>query len=288
VSSAAYTLHLKVKPTVLIDARNITPDRFAGRELSDLRSIVVLEGGRRTLLSELFEIDGPEKAPADPGQITITFERGSDKLCFIGYRMSKGKIVVRGDAGHLVGYKMRGGSIVVEGSARDYVGAKMRDGTIEVYGSVGHRLGGKLPGEKPGKGMRGGAITIHGNAGSEVGVGMERGAIVIEGGAGNLVGSDMLGGSIVVKGDCGLYPGAGMSGGRIIVGGRVDAILPSFYADSMMPSISVRGVKFDKPFMLFIGDVVVGGRGLLYVSYDDNRELLDYYKSLIEEVGVEV
>jgi hypothetical protein len=40
--------------------------------------------------------------------------------------------------------------------------------------------------------------------------------------------------------------------------------------------------------MLFIGDVVVGGRGLLYVSYDDNRELLDYCKSLIEEVGVEV
>uniref|UniRef100_A0A7C1PLN0 formylmethanofuran dehydrogenase n=1 Tax=Thermofilum pendens TaxID=2269 RepID=A0A7C1PLN0_THEPE len=288
VSSAVFSLHLRVKPAVLIDARNITPDRFAGRELSELRNIVVLEGGRKTRLSELFDIDGPEKAPSDPGQVTIVFETGSDKLCFIGYRMSKGRIVVKGDAGHLVGYRMRGGSIVVEGSARDYVGAKMRDGTIEVYGSVGHRVGGKLPGEKPGKGMKGGTIAVRGNAGSEAGFGMERGVIIIEGSAGNLVGADMLGGSVVVKGDCGLYPGAGMSGGRVVVGGRVGAILPSFYADSMVPSISVRGIKLDKPFMLFIGDVVVGGKGLLYVSYDDNRELLSYYKSLIEGEGVEV
>jgi len=288
VSSVVYSLRLKVKPTVLIDARNLTPDKFAGRELSDLKNIAVLEGGRRVQLSELFDVDGPEKAPLDPGQITIVFETGSDKLCFIGYRMSKGRIVVKGDAGHLVGYKMRGGSIVVEGSARNYVGAKMRDGTIEVYGNVGHMLGGKLLGEKPGKGMKGGTIVVRGNAGSEVGVGMERGVIIIEGSAGNMVGSGMLGGSIIVKKDCGLYPGAGMSGGRVIIGDRVGAILPSFYVDSIVPSVSVRGIRFDKPFMLFMGDAATGGRGLLYISFEDNRELLSYYKSLIEEEGAEV
>jgi len=288
MSVVTYSLHLKTKPTVLIDVRHITPDEFSGKELTDIKNIVVWEGGRKTRLSELFDVEGPEKAPSDPAQITITFKTGSNKLCFIGYRMSKGKISVKGDAGHLVGYKMRGGSIVVEGSARDYVGAKMKDGNIEVYGNVGHKLGGKLPGEKLGKGMKGGTIVVHGNAGSEVGVGMERGMIMVEGGAGNLVGSDMLGGTIVVKGCCGLYPGAGMSGGRVIIGGRVGTILPSFYVDSTVPSISVRGIKLDKPFMLFIGDVVVGGKGLLYISYNDNKELLEHYRSLIEEVSIEL
>lgn len=283
-----YSLYLKTKPTVLIDVRYLTPDKFAGKGLTDIKGIDVWVGGVKTHLSEVFDVVGPEKAPTDPGQITITFEVGSNKLCYIGYRMSKGKIVVKGDAGHLVGYKMVGGSIVVEGNARDYVGAKMKDGTIEIHGSVGHRLGGKLPGEKMGKGMKGGTIVVHGNAGSEVGVGMERGLIIIHGSAGNLVGCGMLGGSVVVRGDCGLYPGAEMSGGRVIVGGRVGAILPSFYVDSIVPSISVRGVKLDKPFMVFTGDVVMGGKGLLYISYNDNKELLEYYKSLIEEVGVEL
>jgi len=286
--STVYSLYLKIKPVVLIDVRHITPDNFAGKELTGIKNIVVWEGGKKTYLSELFDIEGPEKAPSDPGQITITFETGSNKLCYIGYKMSKGKVHVKGDVGHLVGYKMRGGSIVVEGSARNYVGAKMKDGVIEIYGDVGHRLGSKLPGEKPGKGMRGGTIIVHGNAGSEVGVGMEKGVIIVDGSTGNLVGSEMLGGTIVVKGSCGLYPGAGMSGGRVIIGGKVDAILPSFYVDSVVPSVSIRGIKFDKPFMLFTGDVVVGGKGLLYISYNDNKELLEYYKSLIEEVSIEL
>jgi len=32
----------------------------------------------------------------------------------------------------------------------------------------------------------------------------------------------------------------------------------------------------------------MGGKGLLYISYNDNKELLEHYKSLIEEVGVEL
>lgn len=288
MSTATYSLYLKTKPMVLIDARHLTPDEFAGKKLTVIKNTVIREGGRKTSLSELFDVEGPEVAPSDPAQITIIFETGSNKLCFIGYKMSKGKIIVKGDAGHLVGYKMKGGSILVEGNARDYVGAKMRDGTIEIRGNVGHRLGGKLLGEKPGKGMRGGTIIVHGNAGSEIGVGMEKGFILVEGNAGNLTGSDIIGGSIVVKGDSGIYPGAGMIGGRIIIGGRVEALLPSFYVDSFIPSISVKGIKFDKPFMVFLGDIVVGGKGLLYLSYNENTGLLEYYRSLIEDRGVEV
>ncbi|MEM1712960.1 MAG: formylmethanofuran dehydrogenase subunit C [Desulfurococcaceae archaeon] len=283
MSIATFSLYFKTKPVVLIDVRHITPDEIAGRNLSDVKNITVWEGGRKTSLSDLFDINGPEKAPVNPEQIVVVFETGSSKLCFVGYRMSNGKIIVKGDAGHLVGYKMKGGSIVVEGNARDYVGAKMKNGSIEIRGNVGHRLGGKLLGEKPGKGMKGGTIIVHGNAGSDVGFGMEKGLIIVEGNTGNLTGSDIMGGTIIVKGNSGLYPGVGMTGGRVIIGGRVEAIPPSFYADSIVPSISIRGIKFDKPFMLFLGDVTAGGRGLLYLSYEDNKELLDYYRLLIED-----
>lgn len=283
VSSVTFSLYFKTKPNVLIDVRYITPSEIAGKNLSDIKNIAVWEGGRKTRLSDLFEIIGPDRAPGNPGQIVIVFESGSSKLSFIGYRMSDGKITVKGDAGHLVGYKMKGGSIVVEGNARDYVGAKMKNGTIEIQGKVGNRLGGKLLGEKPGKGMKGGTIIVHGDAGSDVGLGMEKGLIIVEGNAGNLIGSEMIGGTIVVKGDGGLYPGAGMMGGRIIIGRKIKGILPSFYVDSIIPSISVRGIKFDKLFMLFLGDAIAGGKGLLYVSYEDNKELLSYHKLLIEE-----
>jgi len=288
LSTITYTLDLKTKPRVLIDLRHVTPNKFASKEISEIKNLPVLEGGKKTRLSEIFEISGPTKAPENPASINIVIEQGSDKFCYVGYKMSNGSILIKGDAGHLIGYKMRGGKIVVKGNARNYVGAKMKGGTIEIHGNVGHRLGGKLVGEKPSKGMRSGTIIVHGNAGSEVGVGMKGGLIVVEGSAGNLVGADMSGGTIIVKESCGLYPGTGMLAGKIVIGREVKGILPSFYVDSLLPSIKVKGIVFNKPFMLFLGDVVVNGRGLLYISYEDNKDLLEYYKELIEERGVEI
>ena len=288
MSTVTYTLNLKVKPTVLIDLRHVTPDKFAGKEISEIKDLPVLEGGKKTYLSEIFEISGPLKAPKDPASISIVIEQGSDKFCYVGYKMSNGNIMIKGDVGHFVGYKMRGGNIIIKGNARNYVGAKIKGGTIEVYGDVGHRLGGKLAGEKPGKGMRSGTIIVHGNAGAEVGIGMKKGLIIIEGNAGNLVGADMTGGTIIVKGNCGLYPGTGMVAGRIVIGSKIGGILPSFYVDSLLPSIKVKGITFNKPFMLFLGDVVVNGKGLLYISYEDNKTLLEHYKVLIEEEGIEI
>ena len=288
LSVATYVLYLKVKPTVLIDLRHVTPDRLAGKEISEIRDLSILEGGKKTCLSEIFEISGPSRAPKDPASINIVIEGGSDKLCYVGYKMSSGNIMVKGNVGHLVGYKMRGGKIIVKGNARNYVGAKMKGGTIEIHGNVGHRLGSKLVGEKPGKGMRNGTIIVHGNAGSEVGVGMKRGLIMVEGSAGNLVGADMSGGTIIIKENCGLYPGVGMLAGKIVIGKEVGGILPSFYVDSLLPSIKVKGIVFNKQFMLFFGDAVVNGKGLLYISYEDNKALLEHYRILIKEEGVEI
>jgi len=281
---ATFTLRLKTAPKVLVDARWISTDRFAGKAIDEIKKFRILEGGWETTLGDFFDVIGPEKAPAEPKEIEIVIEGSSSKLCYVGYKMSGGRIVIKGDAGHFIGYKMRGGSIVVHGNVRNYLGCKMKDGSIEVFGNAGHRVGSKLQGEKPGKGMKRGTIVIHGSAGSEVGCGMAGGIIVIEKSAGNLVGDFMTGGTIVVKEGAGIDPGLEMQGGRIVIGGVVKGILPSFYVDSYIPLLKVRGIEFKKPFLSFIGDTVVGGRGLLQVSYEDNKKLLEVFKSLLEEV----
>ncbi len=276
-----YYIKLKDNPSVLIDARSITPDSFAGKKINEILLLKILEGGKPIALQDLFDVEGPSEAPKDPGEIAIIIEKSITKVSFIGYRMSKGSITINGDAGHFIGYKMRGGNITIRGNARNYLGAKMKDGTIEVFGNAGHWIGAKLLGEKPGKGMKGGTITIHGNAGSEIGSGMKGGTIIIDGSAKNSAGNYMTGGTIIVKGNGGLYPGLRMSGGRIVINGSVQALLPSFYVDSIIQPLKVKGITFSKSFMSFIGDALIGGHGVLQVSYDDNKELLEEFRKLL-------
>ena len=280
----SFVLKLKSIPKVLTDLRNVSPDKFAGKKIEEIRNLKILEGGVPTTLDTVFDTDGPTSASTDVKTIEITIENSLDKLCFIGYKMSGGKIVIKGGVGHFVGYKMRGGTITVHGDTRNYLGAKMVNGVIEVFGNAGHRVGCKLQGEKPGKGMKGGTIIIHGNAGADVGWGMAGGTIVVEGSVGNFVGADMVGGVVVVKGGSGIYPGLGMVGGRIVIGGEVRAIVPSFYLDSITPSLRVRGITFQKPFATFIGDAIVFGKGMLQISYEDNKHILELYKDILEEV----
>lgn len=282
-----FTLRLKEPPTVPVDARRIKPDKLAGKTLDGILNTKLREGSRVVRLRDLFEVTGPEKAPESPGEIEIVIEgEGSEKLRYLGYKMTAGKIIVKGNIGGMAGYKMKGGTIVIEGDAASWLGAKMKDGLIEVHGDAGDFVGSKLQGEKPGKGMKGGMIVIHGNAGSNIGAGMGGGAIIVEGDAGDLVGAHMTGGSILVCGKAGRFTGARMTGGKIIVSGLIDGILPSFYVDSIVSSAKVKSYKFKKPFMMFIGDVLVNGMGKLFVALNENRELLKHYEELLEDVVI--
>ena len=280
-----YELTLKNELMVPLDARRVRPDEFIGKTLSEIKAIEVREGNTKVKLSELFDVTGPEKAPDDPNLIEIRLSgKGTNKIRYLGFKMAGGKIVVKGDIGPLAGYKMRDGSIVIEGNARGWLGAKMRNGTIEVFGNAADFVGGKLQGEEPGKGMRKGTIIIHGNAGSNVGAGMAGGTIIIEGNVKHLAGAKMCGGNIIIHGNCGRFAGARMTRGRVVVAGKIDGILPSFYVDSLIPKAKVKKILFEKPFMIFMGDAVVSGMGMLYVSYEDNKDLLSYYEELIREV----
>lgn len=276
---------LKTRPSVPVDLRTLKPDRIAGLGGSEIKSIKVLEGGRETVLEELFDIEAPTTLPQNPENIEIVVSgSGTSRIRYLGYRMSGGRIVVEGDIGPLAGYKMSRGSIVIKGSAGNWLGAKMKGGSIEVFGDAGSFVGAKLPGEKLGKGMRDGTIVVHGNAGSFIGLGMSGGAIIVEKSAGNVVGGYMTGGLVVVQGDCGDFIGARMSGGRVIAAGSIKGMLPSFYIDSIVSEVRARGRVFKKPFALFIGDVLTSGRGTVAVSLEENRAILQPLLKLIEEV----
>lgn len=282
-SKAVYVFKLRAEPRVHLDVRSLRPDSLAGKELAEIRRIAVYEGNTRVLVEELFDVDGPSKAPQDPQAIELVVTgKGTKKLRFLGYRMSGGTVTVEGDIGPLAGFRMRGGTIRIRGNAGSWLGAKMVNGSIEVEGNAGDFVGAKLQGERPGRGMRGGMIVIRGSAGSSVGAGMGGGAIIVEGSAGNLVGSYMTGGSVLIMGGAGDFAGARMTGGRVVIAGKVAGVLPSFYVDSVVKAAKVKGRKIEKPFVLFMGDVLVNGRGSLFVAYPENEELLKPYVSLIE------
>ena len=276
---------LKTRPSVPVDLRALRPDKIIGLRSNDVRIIKVLEGGRERVIEEIFDIDVPSVLPNNPDNIEIiVYGNGTEKIRYLGYRMNGGKIIVEGGIGPLAGYKMVKGNIVVKGSAGDWLGAKMKGGSIEVFGNAGNFVGAKLPGEKPGKGMKDGTIVIHGSAGSYIGLGMRGGTIIVEGNAGNMVGGYIVGGVIVVQGSCGDFIGARMAGGRVIACSKVGVVLPSFYIDSIVGEVRARGRVFKKPFALFIGDVLVSGRGSLAISLEENKAILQPFLKLIEEV----
>ena len=77
-----------------------------------------------------------------------------------------------------------------------------------------------------GRGMTGGSIEIHGNAGMHLGAAMTGGSIIVHGNAADWIGAEMAGGRIHVHGDAGGQVGAayrgsrkGMKGGAILIDG---------------------------------------------------------------------
>jgi formylmethanofuran dehydrogenase subunit C len=77
-----------------------------------------------------------------------------------------------------------------------------------------------------GRGMTGGSIVVHGDAGMHLGASMSGGSITVHGNAADWLGAEMRGGSIRVRGNAGGQVGAayrgsrrGMRGGVILVDG---------------------------------------------------------------------
>ncbi len=225
-ASDVVTLRLRAGSSIPVEADTICPDLFIGRSEAEIAALPAFYGRRQVTLGDLFEVDGAYSdhivmwdATDDPG--------GLRRVKRIGQRMSRGRIVVHGDAGMHLGAEMRGGEIVVHGSTSTWAGAHMAGGILRVDGNAGPMLGAAYPGEI--RGMRGGVIFVRGSVGPRAGERMRRGMIVVGGDAGEFSGARMIAGSLFVFGTLGARAGAGMKRGTIVaVNGRAEALLPTF------------------------------------------------------------
>ncbi len=220
------TLTLHTDPEVPLEAEALVPERFEGMAAARVAAVQVFYGNQQASLGEFFRVGGQPD-----GELRIVGDAGRVKL--IGAGMTRGRIVVDGNAGMHVGAGMSGGEILVTGDAGDWVGGEMRGGRIVVKGNAGHLVGAAPRGSPVG--MRGGEIIVHGDAGNEIGGGMRRGLIAIGGNSGDFTGVNMLAGTVVVLGRLGWRTGAGMKRGSIVSCHPAE-LLPTFgYACTYRP-----------------------------------------------------
>ena len=102
----------------------------------------------------------------------------------------------------------------------------MAGGSIAIAGDAGERAGGINVGET--LGMRGGVLTIGGNAGSLLGERMRRCLVIVCGDAGDYAGGRMVAGTILLKRRAGANAGFGLRRGTLIFVEPPKDILPTF------------------------------------------------------------
>ena len=224
------TLTLHTQPAVPLEADAISPDRLDGVAASKVAEVALQYGNQRAQIGDFFKVEGNPD-----GEIRVVGDASRVKR--IGTAMTRGRIIIEGDAGMHTGAGMASGEIRVQGNAGDWLGAEMSGGRITVTGNAGHMVGSALRGARPG--VLGGEIIVHGNAGNEAGGGMRRGLIAIGGDSGDFAGVNMLAGTVVVLGSLGWRPGAGMRRGTI-VSMRPAELLPTFFYACVYRPVALR------------------------------------------------
>jgi formylmethanofuran dehydrogenase subunit C len=263
------SLTLKEQPSVPLEAEAITPDVVAELAHDAVRALPVFLGKRQCRLDDFFDVEG---AASDELEI-----RGdASKVKWIGRGMTRGRIVIHGNAGMHLGSGMKGGIIEVAGNASDWVGAEMSAGFIRIRGNAGGQIGAAYRGSMAG--MRDGTIIIEGSAGLEVGMRMKRGTIVVKGPVRDFAGLQMKGGTIFLLGGAEIRTGAWMIRGTIVSLYPLQ-LLPTFsFACAYTPAFlgfyarHLKALGFSVPFdprqgayRRFTGDTAVPGKGEILI-----------------------
>ena len=259
------TLTLRESPSVPLEAETLSPDVVAGLTNEQIRSLPVYLGKRQQRVDDFFAVDGEASDE-------LMIRGDAARVKWIGRGMSRGRVVVDGNAGMHLGAEMRGGAIEVSGDASDWIGAEMTGGFIRIRGNAGGQVGAAYRGSL--SGMTNGTIIVGGAAGLEVGMRMKRGTIVVGGLARDFAGLQMKGGTIVLCGGAELRTGAWMNRGTIISVAAVP-LLPTFaYAATYAPTFLALYVRYLARFGLtlpegsyrrYIGDAAVPGKGEILV-----------------------
>lgn len=213
------TIKARVKPFLPVEAEGIVPENFIGN-----RDLFVYEGNKKRRLEDLFSIrkDGNVNSPE---MVTVMLRGDTSRIKRVGEYMSSGTIIIEGDIGMHCGNFMRGGQIEIMGNADGWLGREMRGGSILCHGDAGNYCASGYRGEK--RGMRGGTVEVMGNAGDYLAENLTGGEVHVHGNTGIFPGAEMRGGVLTIDGDARM-PGANMIKGTCIVKGKVIDMLPTF------------------------------------------------------------
>jgi formylmethanofuran dehydrogenase subunit C len=268
-SPAPVCLSLRERLNLPLEAEALSPDIIGKSSQDEIRKLPVFQGNRKYPLNDFFEVTGERS-------FSLQLHGDLAQVKWIGKDMTRGSIVIHGNAGMHLGSAMKGGSIVVHGNTGDWLGAEMAGGLIHVHGNAGGQVGAAYRGSR--KGMKSGAILVGGMAGIEVGMRMRRGLICIMGKAGDFAGLQMLGGTLFLCGKAGIRTGAWMSRGTIIAFKPLD-LLPTFqYACTYEPiflrlllkqlnglGFPLKEPEWNSPVRRFIGDASDIGKGEILI-----------------------
>lgn len=262
-------LTLKERPPVPLEAEILTPDLLAPLSHAEVCALPVFLGKRQRRLDDFFTVEG-----AGSEELEIRGDAGRVK--WIGRGMTRGRIVIQGNAGMHLGAFMKGGGIEVSGDASDWAGAEMTGGVIHIGGNAGGQIGAAYRGSL--SGMNGGTILVEGAAGMEIGMRMKRGIIAVRGPVRDFAGLQMKGGTLVLMAGAELRTGAWMVRGTIISLAPL-GLLPTFAdACAYHPTFlnlyakHLKGFGFVLPhtaaegaYQRYTGDAAVPGKGEVLV-----------------------
>ncbi|HIH02513.1 MAG TPA: formylmethanofuran dehydrogenase subunit C [Methanoregulaceae archaeon] len=207
-----------------LDCYAISPDAMVGLGEAEIADLAVWEGKVMGRLGDYFAVSG--SAGRTPDETEIVVDGDASRMKYIGYKMTGGQVTVKGNADMYVGGWMKGGTIHIKGNVDSFCGIQMEGGEILVDGRAQNHVGCSYRGDW--RGMRGGTLRIHGDAGNDIGTFINGGTIIIEGNAFIHVSTHGEGGTVIVKGDVQGRVGGQMVKGDIYVLGAIEHMLPGF------------------------------------------------------------
>ncbi|MEM8644291.1 MAG: formylmethanofuran dehydrogenase subunit C [Pseudomonadota bacterium] len=222
---SALSFELKDRPEQRLDLSSLVPSRLDGLNRKQIEALSVTTTRQALTVGDAFKVKGKNVEQ-------LHFVGTDDRCDKIGAKLNGGEIVIDGDAGMLLGAQMKSGKISVDGSAGVSVGASMLGGEIRVRRDVGDQAGGVAFGET--FGMKGGFISIGGDAGALVGERLRRGLIVVGGKAGDYAGGRMIAGTILLRGGAGRHAGYGNRRGSLIFGDKPRHLMPTYVDSGVM------------------------------------------------------
>ena len=241
-------LMLTKVPELYIEAENVTPDHFAGKTAQQIAELHVHLGNQTHKIGDYFSVEGKGGETAADTKIVISGP--TDKVKYIGMKMTAGEVEVQGNTDMYTGAWMAGGKIHVKGNVDSFCSIGMTGGELIVDGNAKNYLGASYRGDW--RGMQGGKITVKGNAGSDTATFMIGGTIDIGGDVDVHLATHAEGGTIIVRGNAKGRVGGQMVKGDIYVLGEVERMMPTYILKGD-EELEFEGKK--QMFQVWIGDM---------------------------------